>query len=195
MRGPETRTEIIGAADRLFYERGFEHTSFADIAEAVTIARGNFYYHFKSKDEILSAVIARRVAHTSALLERWARDNPTPRGRLSAFVGMLEVNGDAIMRYGCPVGTLTIELSKLLHGSRDQVVGLFDLFRDWLAEQFRALGRDADAQALALHLLMRSQGVATLYTAYRDRDFVTREMAMMESWIDEVAGTQPAATI
>ncbi|MDD9913854.1 MAG: helix-turn-helix domain containing protein, partial [Rhodospirillaceae bacterium] len=37
----------------LFYRHGFDHTSFADIAEAVQISRGNFYYHFRTKDDIL----------------------------------------------------------------------------------------------------------------------------------------------
>ena len=48
-----TRETIVEAADDLFYRQGFEHTSFSDIAERVQISRGNFYYHFKSKDEIL----------------------------------------------------------------------------------------------------------------------------------------------
>jgi len=50
-RTPET------PADRLFYEQGFEHTSFANIADAVNISHGNVYHHFKSKDDILDAVI------------------------------------------------------------------------------------------------------------------------------------------
>ncbi|EBK2060205.1 helix-turn-helix transcriptional regulator, partial [Salmonella enterica subsp. enterica serovar Typhi] len=35
----------IDSADRLFYERGYEHTSFADIADSVQISKGNFYYY------------------------------------------------------------------------------------------------------------------------------------------------------
>lgn len=41
---PSTRQEIVEKADLLFYQRGFENTSFADIADAVGISRGNFYY-------------------------------------------------------------------------------------------------------------------------------------------------------
>jgi TetR/AcrR family transcriptional repressor of nem operon len=193
IRGAQTRAEIVAEADRLFYQGGFEHTSFAEIAGAVQIARGNFYYHFKSKDEILAAVIARRVETTNALLARWTADNPTPRARLLAFVHILEANGDEIMRYGCPVGSLAVELSKLMHEAHGGAVSLFDLFRDWLSGQFRALG-SADPNALALHLLMRSQGVAVLYAAYRDARFVAREMAAMEDWIDSVAGLHAAAS-
>ena len=59
-----TRDQIVDAADQLFYQQGFEHTSFADIANAVNISRGNFYYHFKTKDDILDAVIDLRLANT-----------------------------------------------------------------------------------------------------------------------------------
>ncbi|HSX63230.1 MAG TPA: helix-turn-helix domain-containing protein, partial [Pseudoxanthomonas sp.] len=55
MSSKATRDHIVEAADQLFYQQGYERTSFSDIAEAVQISRGNFYYHFKSKDEILDA--------------------------------------------------------------------------------------------------------------------------------------------
>ena len=40
--------EVVAEADRLFYEQGFDHTSFAAIADGVGISRGNFYHHFKT---------------------------------------------------------------------------------------------------------------------------------------------------
>ena len=76
-----TREQIVEAADRLFYEQGFEHTSFADIAAQVGISRGNFYHHFASKDSILDAVIDVRVATTRAMLERWELEESTPTQR------------------------------------------------------------------------------------------------------------------
>ncbi len=53
------RAEILDAADRLFGARGFDGTSTNDILDAVGIARGTLYYHFKSKEEILDALIDR----------------------------------------------------------------------------------------------------------------------------------------
>ena len=55
-KGEEIRQRIVAAADALFYQQGYEKTSFSDIADAVGISRGNFYYHFKSKDEILETL-------------------------------------------------------------------------------------------------------------------------------------------
>lgn len=187
MAAADTRQQIAEAADTLFYERGFEATSFADIAGAVGLSRGNFYYHFKTKDEILDAVIARRMANTRAMLDGWEKDADTPAERIRSFVHVLIVNRARIIAHGCPVGTLCGELAKLDHAAKDQAAGLFALFRDWLAGQFRALGRDADAEALALHVLMRSQGVAALATAIRDEAFIRREVADLVDWLAAVS--------
>ena len=53
------REEILDAAEKLFAAKGFDNTSTGDILEAVGIARGTLYYHFKSKEEILDGVIQR----------------------------------------------------------------------------------------------------------------------------------------
>jgi len=180
----ETRRQIVEAADRLFYERGFEATSFADIAQAVALSRGNFYYHFKSKDEILASVIGLRLENTRAVLDAWEAGTALPIERIRSFIRLLILNQREIMQQGCPVGTLCNELAKLGHVAKDDATRLFTLFRDWLARQFVALGREADAEALALHLLMRSQGVATLMTALRDEAFVRREVEDMDRWLE-----------
>lgn len=191
MSASKTRQQIIDTSDRLFYERGFEATSFADIAGDVGLSRGNFYYHFRTKDEILVAVIAQRMARTRAMLEAWEEDSASPAERIRSFIHILIMNRTKIVAHGCPVGTLCNELAKLDHIAREDAVELFSLFRDWLARQFRALGRDSDADALALHILMRSQGVAALATAFRDEDFIRREVADMEAWLE---ARSPAAS-
>lgn len=182
-----TREHIVQAADDLFYRQGFEYTSFSDIAAAVNISRGNFYYHFKTKDEILEAVIAARLARTESMLERWEIDGDTPADRIRSFIHILIVNGDKIRRYGCPVGTLSAELAKLDHPARAAANDLFTLFRAWLRRQFERLGRAEDADALAMHLLARSQGVATLASAFRDETFVRQEVDQMCAWLDAYA--------
>lgn len=179
-----TRDSIVDAADELFYRKGFNHTSFADIADAVQISRGNFYYHFKTKDEILDAVIAHRVDKTRAMLDAWEQTGDSPVARLRAFSGMLIANRDPIMQHGCPVGTLCAELAKLGHAAQHDANALFLLFRDWLARQFEQLGYTDDAQAMALHLLVRSQGIAGLANALHDEEFLRRETGYINQWLD-----------
>lgn len=55
----ERREEILDAAEKLFAAKGFDNTSTGDILDAVGIARGTLYYHFKSKEDILDGVIGR----------------------------------------------------------------------------------------------------------------------------------------
>ena len=178
-----TRDHIVEAADQLFYRQGYEHTSFADIASAVKISRGNFYYHFKTKDEILEAVIALRIVNTNRMLAQWEADGASPADRIRCFIRILIANQAKIMLYGCPVGTLSTELAKLNHASKKQADALFTLFRKWLRKQFIALGQKTDADALAMHLLARSQGVATLASAFHDKAFIELEVKQMCDWL------------
>jgi AcrR family transcriptional regulator len=184
MSNTTTRDHIVEAADQLFYRQGFEHTSFSDIADVVKISRGNFYYHFKSKDEILDAVIDARLANTRTMLERWETEGKDPADRIRSFIRILIVNRVKIKRFGCPVGTLCTELAKLGHASQAQANELFSLFRTWLRRQFTLLGFEAAADALAMQLLARSQGVATLANAFNDEKFIKTEVEQMCDWLD-----------
>ena len=183
MGSQTTRDQIVQAADQLFYRQGYEHTSFSDIADSVKISRGNFYYHFKSKDEILDAVINLRLSNTSNMLEQWEIEGETPADRIRSFIHILIRNSSKIKQYGCPVGTLCTELAKLDHPSQADANKLFTLFRTWLRRQFTLLGRKSDADKLAMHLLARSQGVATLASAFHDEKFIRQEVKLLDEWL------------
>ncbi|MGW0884647.1 TetR/AcrR family transcriptional regulator [Streptomyces sp. NPDC002671] len=178
-----TREQIVAAADRLFYHHGYEHTSFADIAGAVGLSRGNFYYHFKSKDAILDAVIDARLADTRRMLEQWEAEAPTPADRIMRYIEIVLTNRADIQDYGCPVGTLTTELAKLEHAMLGQASRLFALFRAWLRQQFALLGPAEQADELAMHVLAFSQGVAVMANAFRDEAFIQREVDRMRNWL------------
>ena len=187
MNPTATRNHIVEAANQLFYQQGYEHTSFKDIAEAVQISRGNFYYHFKSKDEILHAVIFLRLAQTQQMLDQWEVEAVDPKACILSFIHILIRNKNKIKRFGCPVGTLCSELAKLNHGAQSEANELFTLFRTWLRKQFTQLGHKRNADALAMHLLARSQGIATLANAFHDEKFIKHEVALMENWLNECA--------
>lgn len=58
-KAEERRNEILDAADELFAQKGFDGTSTNDILGKVGIARGTLYHHFKSKEDIMDALIDR----------------------------------------------------------------------------------------------------------------------------------------
>lgn len=186
-----TKDHIIGTADRLFYERGYEGTSFADIAKIVNISRGNFYHHFKTKDEILNAVIELRIENTKEMLKSWDQLDKDPVNRIRCFVNILIKNRTKIISFGCPVGTLTNELSKLDHTALDDAKELFLLFRVWLKNHFLAAGCGKKSDDNAMHLLALSQGAATVASAFKDEKFINAEVQRINAWIDSVI--DPAA--
>ena len=55
----ERKNEILDIAEQLFVAKGFDNTSTNDILREIRIARGTLYYYFKSKEDILDAVIER----------------------------------------------------------------------------------------------------------------------------------------
>jgi AcrR family transcriptional regulator len=68
----ERKNEILDVAERLFAEKGFDHTSTNDIIHEIGIARGTLYHHFKSKEEILDAIVERirceKIAQAAAIV-------------------------------------------------------------------------------------------------------------------------------
>jgi len=51
------RSEIIDAAAKLFFSKGIANTSISDIVKAVGVAQGTFYWHFKSKQDVINAIV------------------------------------------------------------------------------------------------------------------------------------------
>jgi len=62
VKDPEIRrTEIIDIAEELFLKSGYNETAVSDIVKRVGVSQGTFYYYFKSKEDILNAIIERYI--------------------------------------------------------------------------------------------------------------------------------------
>ena len=182
-KGEKTRADLVDCASRLFYEHGYDGTSFADIVAASGLQRGNIYHYFKTKDEILLAVVERHLTEFRALLLEWEAEHTDPKARLAALVDMIVGRGPDLVEFGCPLGTLNSELAKDRRDLQQAARALFDQLRDWLAARFVELGRGAEAENLALHLLARAQGIALIAHVYRTPAFLAREAAGLKAWI------------
>ena len=74
----ERRNEILDVAERLFCTKGYDNTSTNDILAEIGIARGTLYYHFKSKEDILDAMIDRILDEIIRKASRIALDESVP---------------------------------------------------------------------------------------------------------------------
>ncbi len=182
-KGDGNRQRIIDAADSLFYRRGYNQTSFQDISDATGIPRGNFYYYFKTKDEILDAVVNTRVEELTVLLNYCEAETEDGRERLLLFSNILEDNRDAVIESGCPIGSLSSELAKDDPALHDKSRQVFVLLRDWIKRQFEATGL-SNADDLAMDLLAKLQGVTVMACAFKDTDFIKRSHQDIKDWIN-----------
>lgn len=194
-KGDMLRQRIVAAADELFYQQGYENTSFSDIADAVGISRGNFYFHFKSKDEILNVVIETRISDIETMLNEWNRKYPNPKQRIFHYIDILTNDQDNIKNHGCPIGSLCTELVKLRHIMLQDANKMLVVIRDWLTEQLKELGLGRDAKPAAMHLLARAQGIATITSAFEDKAFLKQEVRRLKHWLDEVTAASADHTV
>jgi AcrR family transcriptional regulator len=186
-KSERTRQRIVEAANRLFYHQGYNRTSFSDVVEAAGVPRGNIYYYFKTKDEILEAAIRYRIDRISQMLEGWSGAYRTPVERLHRFIAVLTNSSEAIVRYGCPMGSLNTELGKVQRDLQAQAENLFSVFENWLTDQFAELGYAGNARELALRLLAVGQGASLLAHVHDDPGFLRREKERLDRWVDRLA--------
>ena len=91
----ERKNEILDAAEKLFGAKGFDHTSTNDILNEIGIARGTLYYHFKSKEDILDAMIERITRQLIAKATDIVQKKEIPvLQRLTMTIMALNVNNE-----------------------------------------------------------------------------------------------------
>jgi AcrR family transcriptional regulator len=181
---PGKRERLVASAGELLHRRGADGPTLAEIAQAADVPPGNVYYYFKTRDDLVRAVIAARADEIRALLDS-LENRSTPRARLKAMTRSWTDMADLVVAFGCPIGTLASDLSRREDGMSTEAAGLFALMIDWAAGQFRAMGR-RDARDLATTLLAGVQGAAMLANALQDPKLLARETRRLERWIDEL---------
>ena len=136
----DTRERVVDAARQLFWEQGYQGTSLAPIAEASGANPGSVYYFFRTKAEILDAVLEHYEQQLGAWLldpvfER--TDDPVERvlGVIGTYRSFLLETGFTL---GCPVGGLALEIDDSLPEARGRIAGIFDSLTGALVACFEA---------------------------------------------------------
>jgi TetR/AcrR family transcriptional repressor of nem operon len=187
-KGATTRDQILDAAARLIHLRGYHCTSLDDVLRESGVGKGNFYYYFKSKEELGYAIIDRVMqAFIARALEPVFTDNGAePMAQIHQFLDrVLESQRQRNCVGGCPIGNLASELSDVHEGFRQRLAEIFDVWRCKLTE---VLGRcqtgtraskDFDPSAVAQFLVAALEG-AILLTK------VTKDIAIMERCVEQL---------
>src|SRR5215470_16127713 len=109
---PGKRERLVESARSLIHEQGVHRTTLADVAERAEVPLGNVYYYFKTKDDLVGAVLDSYKHEAAALIQGFERHR-SPQARLKALVQNWTEMRDAVVRHGCPMGTLCAELDKV----------------------------------------------------------------------------------
>jgi len=182
---PGKRERLIAAAAQLLHEQGIERTTLADIAKAADVPAGNVYYYFKTKDEVIAAVIGAHAQQIKVTLAAIDAHHRSPKSRLKALVREFTGQSEIVAQHGCPLGSLCSELGKRVKQPGPAAAELMLLPIAWAEEQFRSLGRP-DAHDLALDLLAAYEGRALLANTMRDPDVLAKAAQRLNHWIDSL---------
>jgi TetR/AcrR family transcriptional repressor of nem operon len=182
----------MAAAAQVLHQQGVERTTIADIADAADVPVGNVYYYFKTKDELVQAALAEHSGHLAELTGELDK-LPDPLERLKALVALWVGQRDLAARYGCPTGTLAVEVDKRTEGGIVLEAGkVIRLLLDWVEHQFHELGLP-NPDDLAITLVGAYQGMSLLANALRDPEIMTREGARLTHWLNTLPGDATSA--
>jgi TetR/AcrR family transcriptional regulator, transcriptional repressor for nem operon len=187
-KGAATRDQILNAASRLIHVQGYQSTSLDDVLRESGVGKGNFYYYFKSKEDLGYAIIdrIRRAFVERGLGPAFGDTDADPVGQLHGFFDrVLDSQRQRNCVGGCAIGNLACELSDVHEGFRQQLAGIFDVYRDHVAEAIRRgqqsgrLRPDADAVRVAQFLVGALEGAILLGK-------VTRDITVIERCVEEL---------
>lgn len=187
-RGAATRDQILDVATRIIHVQGYHCTSLDDVLRESGVGKGNFYYHFKSKEDLGYAIIDRVI---EGFIERtlqptFADSSADPIPQIHAFLDrVLDNLRQRNCVGGCPMGNLASEVSDVHEGFRQRLASIFIEWRSRLTEALsrgQARGRvrpECQPAAVAEFLVAALEGAILLAK-------VTKDISVMETCVEEL---------
>ena len=193
-----TRDKIVESARELFFAQGFATTSIADILKRSRVNSGSLYYFFRTKEQLLVAVLEKYKTMLEPMVLAPAYRRATdPIGRLFAVLeGYRRLLAATDFRLGCPIGNLALETSNSHPRIRKLVVENFEAWRTAireLLEQARErLTPELNSDALAHFVLVTMEGSVLLARAYHNLEPFDSAVATLREYFDRLAAGSPA---
>lgn len=186
----DTKAVIVAAAMELFWEKGYGSTSIADILGRADVNSGSLYHFFPGKQDLLVAVLdAYREGIGPMLLEPAWEGVSDPVERIFALLARyreLVVMTDC--HYGCPIGSLALELHEPDPAVRERLAANFDgwtgAVRGCLEQARQRFAAATDLDALAEFVLTAMEGAVMQARTHRDVAYFDRTVAQLRGHFD-----------
>ncbi|HEY0393975.1 MAG TPA: TetR/AcrR family transcriptional regulator [Candidatus Elarobacter sp.] len=173
-RPSQTRARIVEHAMRLFWEQGYARTGIAEIVAAAGVRSGSLYHFFKTKEDVLIAVLEAYLDGLAPqVMDPAFAATDDPIGRVFAVMdGYRRAIVGTDFRYRCPIGSLALEMQNASDRARELVNRNFAQWRAAVAGCVRdaapALRDDVDPDSVASFVLTVMEGGVMQATAERD---------------------------
>jgi TetR/AcrR family transcriptional repressor of nem operon len=197
--GKDTRWRIVEAAMELFWLKGYASTSIADILSRSQVNSGSLYHFFPGKQDVLLAVLeAYRDGIHQMLLEPAWSDVDDPVEKVFALLALYRrAIVDTECQYGCPIGSLALELHDADPIVRER---LAENFTNWvdaveaclLAAEHRFVA-ETDFRGLAELALNVMEGGVMQARTYRDVAHFDRAVAQLRTFVERMMVREEAA--
>jgi TetR/AcrR family transcriptional regulator, transcriptional repressor for nem operon len=188
----DTRTRIVEAAMELFWEKGYGSTSIADILGRAGVNSGSLYYFFPGKQDLLVAVLeSYRDGIHPMLLEPVWEGVEDPIDRVFALLAKYrQLIVDTDCRYGCPIGSLALELHEPDPVVRERLAENFDAWTGAIGACLEQAGErlppEADPQSLAEFALTVMEGGVMQARTHRDVGYFDRAVDQLRLYFDSL---------
>ena len=190
MGGKKTRQRIVEAAMELFWLKGFNSTSIADILSRSQVNSGSLYYFVPGKQDLLIAVLeAYRDGIGPMLLEPAWGGLDDPIDKLFALLGSYRrALMDTECEYGCPIGSIALELHEPDLAVRQLLAANFDAWvgavEECLADAADRFPPGTDLRAVAELALNVMEGGVMQARTYRDVAYFDRAVGQLRNHIN-----------
>lgn len=130
-KGEITRQRVLESARELFYNKGYNNTSIDEILKSSKVKKGNFYFHYPSKEDLGYAVIESYLKREISLVDEILNQPGSPLERIYNLFEFSRKNlAEKGCRGGCPIGNFALELSDIHNGFRNKINKIFDAWTD-----------------------------------------------------------------
>lgn len=121
-----SREKLVHTAIDLILTRGFNTTTVDEICARAEVAKGSFYYAFKSKEDLgVAALEAFDTEHNTEFANSGFLEETDPKRRLEVFINYLIDEAGTLFEKGCLLGNMSLEISDEFPKIRKRLDELF----------------------------------------------------------------------
>jgi AcrR family transcriptional regulator len=172
-RAEATRDKILDAANRLFYGKGIRAVSVDAVAEKAGVTKKTFYYHFRSKDDLIAAYLTSRDQPNLATFAKWFEEADGPLAdKVQALFIQIARSARSPKWKGCGFLRTAAELADLPgHPAVKIGAGHKKKFEAWLAECIADV-YPTDAALCARQIVLLMDGAFSIMLIHRDPTYI-----------------------